>query len=85
MNSMPYILIAIIAFAIVVLFGFAMFLRMKKEHKPMSKLGAISLALIVAGIVFGESRLVGYGMIGAGLALALIDIIKKARSKDQPS
>jgi len=74
--TIPYILITIIVLAVVAV---ALFLRTKKKPKPISKLGAISLAFVVAGIVFGENRLLGYTLFGVGIALAIVDIFIKSK------
>jgi hypothetical protein len=39
----------------------------------------LAFALVLAGIVLGQDRLAGYGLIAAGVILALVDIVKKSR------
>ena len=39
-----------------------------------------AFALVIAGIIFGESRLIGYGLMSGGVTLAIIDIIIKMRT-----
>jgi hypothetical protein len=41
----------------------------------------LAFPLIIAGIVFGENRFIGYGLIGAGILLAFIDIIIRYRNQ----
>ena len=43
----------------------------------------LGMSLIVLGIVFGDDRLIGYGFIGAGLLLSVIDVIKNRSKKDR--
>ncbi len=81
MDSTPYILIALVTFGILALLALAMLFRMRKQHKPLSKLGAISLGLVIAGIVFSENRMLGYSLIGAGVILAVTDIFIKSKNK----
>ncbi len=52
-----------------------------KSGRPgrVTPLAALAFVLILAGILFGQERLVGYGLIAAGVVLALIDIVKKSR------
>ncbi|MDD5110437.1 MAG: hypothetical protein PHI63_04445 [Patescibacteria group bacterium] len=72
-----YIIITIGAFAVI-----ATLMLMTKKIKPESKLSplaGLAFALVIAGIVFGENRLVGYSFMGAGVLLAVIDIIKKLK------
>ncbi|HQM56352.1 MAG TPA: hypothetical protein PKZ57_02480 [Methanoregulaceae archaeon] len=70
--SQGYLAISITILAIVALLLFIA--GRKKPREDLSGLVAISLALITAGIVFGENLLVGYSLIGAGVLLAVIDI-----------
>jgi len=77
MNGTAYVLIIIIALASVAL---ALFFRVKKQRKPISKLGAVSFGLVIAGIVFSENKWVGYSFIGAGLLLAVADIFLKSKN-----
>jgi hypothetical protein len=44
------------------------------KRRPVSPLAKFALFLIIAGMVLGESRLVGYVLIGSGVVLALIDM-----------
>jgi hypothetical protein len=39
------------------------------------------LGFVLAGILFGENRLVGYALLGIGVILAVIDIVRKSKSK----
>lgn len=71
-----YILIAVVALAIIVA---GIFLAKKKTQKPISKLAGIAFLFIIAGIVFGGDKLTGYGLIGVGLILAAVDIVKKSK------
>ena len=71
-ESLRYLAISIAILAAVALLLFIA--GRKKPREDLSGLVALSLALITAGIVFGENRLVGYGLIGAGILLAAIDI-----------
>jgi len=77
-TSQIYILIAIIVFAIIAAIAF--FPR-KEPRKPISKMATFALVFVVAGIVFGENRLLGYSLIGIGVVFAIIDIIKKSKNQ----
>ena len=76
--SQGYILISIIILAIIAI---VLALRRKREQKPPSKLAMFAMALVVLGIIFGDNRLIGYSFMGAGVILAIIDIIKNLKSK----
>jgi hypothetical protein len=73
--SQFYIIISIIVLAII---AFLVYLTGRNIPKRgLSKLAALSFAFIVAGIIFGENRMVGYSLLGIGVLLALIDIYSK--------
>ena len=71
-ESLRYLAVSIAILAAVALLLFIA--GRKKPREDLSGLVALSLALITAGMVFGENRLIGYGLIGAGILLAAIDI-----------
>lgn len=77
-TSQIYILISIIVLAVIAII---VILRKKKERKPLSKLVIFAFLFIIAGIVFGDDGLIGYSLIGVGVILAIIDIIKQLRNK----
>ena len=70
-----YIIFSILVLGIVAVFLY--FTSRKKQKTGLSRLAAISFAFIIAGIIFGENRLVGYSLIGIGILLAVIDIYDK--------
>jgi hypothetical protein len=47
----------------------------------LTPLTGLSFAFIIAGVVFGDERVVGYGLMGVGLILALVDILTRSRSE----
>jgi LPXTG-motif cell wall-anchored protein len=75
--SQIYVLIGLVVLAII-----AVLIFVSKKQKPsgkLSQLAALSFGFIIAGIIFGENRLVGYGLMAIGVILAVIDSIRKAR------
>jgi hypothetical protein len=74
-----YIAISVVALAIIAIF--VIYIMKKKPQKQPSKLAILGMLLVVIGIVFGDDRLIGYGLIGAGVLLAVIDIIKNLKKK----
>jgi len=78
MNSSPiYIAISIVVLAIIALLVF--FVNKNKKDKKLTPLAGIAFGFILAGIVFGDDRLIGYSLIGVGVILAIIDIFKKLK------
>jgi hypothetical protein len=70
---MVYLLIAI--FVLATLAIFFIIVRKKTGQKQPSGIVFIGFLLIVAGIVFGEDRLIGYSLIGCGILLSVLDSI----------
>lgn len=75
--SQFFILVAIVALAVIAILIFA--IRKRGPQKQLSPLAALAFLLVIAGILFGEDRITGYGLLGAGVVLAIIDIIGKLR------
>jgi ABC-type Fe3+-siderophore transport system permease subunit len=75
-----YILIAIVALAIII--ALKVFLLKKKNLAPRIYPFASSASVfLIAGLVFGENRLIGYSLVGVGLILAIIDLVMKLKKK----
>lgn len=79
-DSQIYILISIIVLAIIAI---VVILRRKKEQKPLSKLASVAFAFVIAGVIFGDNRSIGYSLMGIGIILAIIDIVKKSKNKKE--
>jgi uncharacterized membrane protein len=75
--SQMYIALSIIILAIIVILIF--FLGRKRKDRGLSQLASFAFAFVLAGILFGENRLVGYSLMGIGVLLAAIDIFKKLK------
>ncbi|MDD3170347.1 MAG: LPXTG cell wall anchor domain-containing protein [Candidatus Pacebacteria bacterium] len=73
-----YILIGIIALAGIMA---VLVLTKKKMNKPLTPLSGLAFGFIIAGMIFGENRLVGYGLMGFGVALAVVDMVRKLKDK----
>ena len=75
-----YILIGIIAIAIV---AAILVLTGKIAPKPFSKLSTFAFIFVLTGIFFGsDNRLIGYGLIGIGVILAVIDMFMKVKKTE---
>ena len=76
--SDAYILIAIVVLALIVLM---LVLTGKQMKTQPSRWAFPAFFLVLGGILFGENRLVGYGLLGAGILLAIIDIIIRYKNR----
>jgi uncharacterized membrane protein len=78
-DAQAYVLIAIVVLAV----AFAIGLRRGRgeQRGRLTPLAGIAFALVLAGIVFGEHRLLSYSLMGAGIALAVVDILWRSRHR----
>jgi uncharacterized membrane-anchored protein YitT (DUF2179 family) len=76
--SQIYILVSILALAAII---FILFLTRGKKHKKISILTYLAFMFIIAGIIFGDSKYIGYSLMGIGVAIAIVDIIIKEKKK----
>ena len=78
-TSYIYIALSILALVIVALI---FFISVKSQKmKKLSPVTSLAFGFILAGIVFGDNRLIGYSLLGAGLILSLIDTLRTAKSR----
>lgn len=77
--SQIYVAISIVVLAIIALLIF--FVSKSKKEKKLTPLAGLACGFILAGIIFGDDRLIGYSLMGVGVTLAIIDMIKKLRKK----
>jgi len=71
-TSQIYIAISIILLAIVALI--ASFKSRNYNSKKLTPLAGLAFGFVLAGIIFGENRSMGYSFIGIGIILSLIDL-----------
>jgi len=82
MTSQIYIAVAIIALAIIAVL--MVFTRKSGKEKRLTSLGGLAFGFILAGLFFGEigeKRTIGYSLLGVGVLLAIIDMIRRSKSK----
>ncbi len=77
MQQQIYIAIAIGALAVIVIL--TIFFRKRTPQARLSPLAAVAFVFVIAGLVLGDSRIVGYSLMGVGILFALIDIIYKLK------
>ena len=76
--SQIYIAVAIVILAVIAL-AMVLTRRRRQESRP-SMLAALAFLFVVAGLFFGDNRLVGYGLMAVGVILAVIDMFRKMRA-----
>jgi len=55
------------------------FIARKKKQEKLSPLAGLAFAFIIAGMVFGDDRLIGYSLFGIGIIIAIIDTVLKIK------
>ena len=78
-TSQMYILISIIILILVAVVVFVVSRNKAGKEKALTPLAGLAFAFILAGLFFGNNQLAGYGLIGVGVILAVIDMIKKSK------
>jgi len=76
--SQIYIAISVVVLAVVALLVFLV--SKKRKGRKLTPLAGLAFGFILAGIIFGDDRLIGYSLIGVGVVLAITDIIRKLKS-----
>lgn len=77
--SQIYIVIGVISLAIIAVL--LIYANKHERGKKLTPLAGLAFAFVIAGILFGENRLVGYGLMGIGVILALIDIFRNLKKR----
>ncbi|MFN2290501.1 MAG: hypothetical protein ACK2UC_04840 [Anaerolineae bacterium] len=75
--STGYIVLALVVLAVVAILVFV--LSKGKRENRLTPLAGLAFAFVIAGIVFGDERLIGYSLMGVGVVLAVIDIVLRWR------
>lgn len=73
-----YIVLSVVALLGVVAVFFIR--RRGGEAGKLTPLASVAFAFVIAGIVFGDNRAVGYSLFGVGIVLAVADVIVKRRT-----
>ena len=75
--SLPYILVAILALAVIAFLVF--FVKNDRREIRLTQLASIAFAFVLAGVLFSANRVVGYGLMGIGVLLAVADIVNRSK------
>lgn len=74
-----YIALFIVVLAVVALLVF--FLGQNRRESRLSPLAGLAFGSMLAGLFFGDNRLIGYSLLGIGVILAVIDMVNQSKSK----
>jgi lipopolysaccharide export LptBFGC system permease protein LptF len=74
----------VISIAVVAIIAVVMLLLPPDSGKRrLSPLAGIAFVFVISGSMFGDNRLIAYGLIGTGILLALVDILHKIKRQKQ--
>jgi len=79
--SFVYIVISIAAIAAVALLVFLVSGKKKDNKNRLTPLAGFAFSFVMGGIIFGDNRLIGYGLMSVGVVLAVIDIIIRMKQQ----
>jgi len=79
LTSQAYIAISIVVLAVIAVLVF--FVAKKRQQNRLTPLAGVAFGFILAGIFFGDDRMIGYGLMGIGVILAVIDIVRRLKGK----
>jgi predicted Kef-type K+ transport protein len=74
-----YLVISIAALVILIVFAFL--LPKQKEKNRITPLAGLAFGFVLAGILFGEERILGYSLFGIGIILSIVDIIRNKKGQ----
>jgi hypothetical protein len=72
-----YIALSLVVLAAVAVLIF--FVGKRRNANRLTSLAGLAFGFIVAGILFGENRFIGYGLMGVGVILAIADIVNRSK------
>ena len=75
-----YIAISIAVLAVIALI--VILTGKSRRQNRLTPLAGITFGFILAGIVFGHDRLIGYSLMGIGVIIAIVDMFRKLKSKE---
>jgi hypothetical protein len=72
----------VLSIIVLVIVALLVFIAAKSQKpKKLSPIASLAFGFILAGIIFGDDRLIGYSLLGIGVILSVVDIIRLERSK----
>ena len=57
------------------------FIKRGKKREKLTPLSAIAFIFVISSMLFGDSRIVAYSLIGIGIIIAVIDIFLRGGNK----
>lgn len=76
-TSQIWVAVMIVALALVA--GLVFFVGKHRAENRLTPWASLAFGFVVAGLVFGENRMIAYGLMGAGVILAVVDAAIRSR------
>jgi hypothetical protein len=71
--------LAISALVLIVIAGLFLFIGRRRPITRLTPLAGLAFGFVLAGLFFEHNTLIGYSLLGVGVILAVIDIVRKSR------
>jgi len=75
--SQIYIAVLIVILAIIA--GVVFLVNRNKKENALSPLAGVAFGFVLAVLMFGEPRWLSYSLLGIGVVLGVVDIVRKLR------
>jgi len=76
--SQIYIILAVAVFVIVAMFIF--FVAESNKEEAFTPVTILAFGFILTGILHSSNRLFGYSLMGIGVILAIVDMVRKLKA-----
>ena len=77
--SQIFIAVSIAVLAAIAVLVF--FVGKGRRENRLTPLASLAFAFVLAGILFGDDRLIGYSLLAIGVILAVVDMFRRSRSE----
>lgn len=77
--SQIYIVLSVAVLVIIALLVF--FIARMKQEKMFTPLTILAFGFILTGMLFGSNRVFNYSMMGIGVIISIVDMVKKLQAK----
>jgi len=74
-----YIVLSVSILVIVALLVF--FIASRKQEKTFTPMTILAFGFILTGILYSSNMLFGYSLMGIGVILAIVDMVRKLQAK----
>lgn len=55
------------------------FVNLQQSESRLTRMVALALGFVLLGLIVGSNRLIGYGLVGVGGTLAIVDLFTRKR------